>query len=329
MRDAPTNWSDLQTLINQSTQNSDNDTQPQTTTATITAGQVERCSPSTATRHPPTIHLQKLCHAAPGNVACAVNNSRAVLLVGLNRINGTYSDHLPKSMHGVCPKALVPELHLKKKKRNISLAKSIRTAKAKETKLRAKNRREIVKRAAKYAKEYEHIERTDIYIPEEPKLIFVIRIRGINGVSPKVRKILQLFRLLQINNGVFLRVNKPILKMLNEVQHYVAYGYPNLKTVKELVLKRGYGKVNGQRIPISSNDVIEKQLGRLGIICVEDLVHEIFTVGPNFKKANNFLWPFKLNTPNGGWVKKGNHYVEGGDYGNREDAINKLVRRMN
>ncbi|KAF8374743.1 hypothetical protein PRIPAC_81172 [Pristionchus pacificus] len=29
----------------------------------------------------------------------------------------------------------------------------------------------------------------------------------------------------------------------------------------------------------------------------EDLVHEIFSVGPNFKKANNFLWPFKLSNP--------------------------------
>ncbi|EGD72597.1 ribosomal protein L7 [Salpingoeca rosetta] len=235
----------------------------------------------------------------------------------------------------------VPAMHLKKKARNQRIAKTLRAKKAAETKRRLKNRREIIKRAAKYEKEYEHNERTAMrlnriakktgtfYIPEEPKLLFVIRIRGINGVSPKVRKILQLFRLLQINNGVFLRVNKPILNMLQKVQHYVAYGYPNLKTVRELILKRGYAKINGQRIPISSNDVIEQKLRKCGIMCVEDLVHEIFTVGPNFKKANNFLWPFKLNTPNGGWVKKGNHYVEGGDYGNREDAINKLVRRMN
>lgn len=28
---------------------------------------------------------------------------------------------------------------------------------------------------------------------------------------------------------------------------------------------------------------------------MEDIIHEIFTVGPNFKEVNNFLWPFKLN----------------------------------
>lgn len=36
----------------------------------------------------------------------------------------------------------------------------------------------------------------------------------------------------------------------------------------------------------------------------------------------------QLTTPTGGWRKKTNHYVEGGDFGNREDKINELLRRM-
>jgi large subunit ribosomal protein L7e len=39
--------------------------------------------------------------------------------------------------------------------------------------------------------------------------------------------------------------------------------------------------------------------GKHGVICVEDVIHELFTVGPNFKQVSNFLWPFKLNNPNG------------------------------
>ncbi len=42
-------------------------------------------------------------------------------------------------------------------------------------------------------------------------------------------------------------------------------------------------------------------LGKYGIICVEDLIHEIFTVGPHFKQASNFLWPVKLSAPRGAW----------------------------
>jgi large subunit ribosomal protein L7e len=45
-------------------------------------------------------------------------------------------------------------------------------------------------------------------------------------------------------------------------------------------------------------------------------------------QVTNFLWPFKLSNPTGGFTKKANHYVEGGDFGNREDQINKLLERM-
>merc|ERR1712109_173257 len=205
---------------------------------------------------------------------------------------------------------------------------------------RRKKRVNIFKRAEKYAKEYQDQERDEIrlqrdakkdgnyYVPAEPKLAFVMRIRGINQVSPKVRKVLQLLRLRQMGNGVFIKMNKATTNMLRICEPYITYGSPNLKAVRDLVYKRGFVKVDGNRTPITSNEVIEGKLGKMGIICVEDLIHEIFTVGPNFKYASNFLWPFKLNNPTGGWRKKTNHFVEGGDFGNREDKINELLRKM-
>ncbi len=104
--------------------------------------------------------------------------------------------------------------------------------------------------------------------------------------------------------------------------------YPNLKTVKELVYKRGFGKVNKQRIPLTDNSIIEKALGSSGVICMEDIIHEIFTCGPNFKAVSNFLWPFHLSSANGGFNQKKRHFNEGGDAGNRETKINALVQRM-
>ena len=47
----------------------------------------------------------------------------------------------------------------------------------------------------------------------------------INRVSPKVRKVLQLFRLLQIHNAVFIKLNKATINMLKLIQPYIAYGY--------------------------------------------------------------------------------------------------------
>lgn len=153
---------------------------------------------------------------------------------------------------------------------------------------------------------------------------------SINKISPQPRKILQLLRLLQINNGTFVRLTKATQEMLTIINPYIAYGYPNLKSIRELIYKRGYGKVNKQRVAISDNQIIEENLGKYGIVCVEDLIHEIYTVGPNFKQANNFLWPFKLSNPTGGFHKrKFKHFIEGGDYGNREENINALIRQMN
>ncbi|KAI4486227.1 hypothetical protein M0802_012466, partial [Mischocyttarus mexicanus] len=234
----------------------------------------------------------------------------------------------------------VPESVLRKRKSREEVKAARLQTSIKQRANRYKKRKVIFKRAENYVREYRTKERDEIrlirqaknrgnyYIPGEARLAFVIRIRGVNQVAPKVRKVLQLFRLKQINNGVFVKLNKATINMLRIVEPYITWGYPNLKSVRELIYKRGFAKINRERIPITSNSIIEKKLGRSGIICMEDLIHEIFTVGQKFKYASNFLWPFKLNTPNGGWRKKTNHYVEGGDFGNREDKINELLRRM-
>jgi large subunit ribosomal protein L7e len=139
------------------------------------------------------------------------------------------------------------------------------------------------------------------------------------------------------NSGVFVRLTKATMEMLRIVEDFIAYGYPNLKSVRELVYKRGYAKVRTtknaypQRIALTDNAIIEENLGQYGIVCMEDVIHEVYTVGPNFKQVSNFLWPFKLSSPNGGFRprKFRGNYVEGGDLGNREDKINALIRQMN
>jgi len=77
-----------------------------------------------------------------------------------------------------------------------------------------------------------------LYVPAEKKLVFVVRIKGINKIDPKKRKTLQLLRLLQINNGVFIRLTKATMEMLKIVEPFVAYGYPNQKSVRELIYSK-------------------------------------------------------------------------------------------
>jgi len=235
----------------------------------------------------------------------------------------------------------VPESVLKKRKTLTEIRArraSIAAFTAKKNKV---TRGLIFKRAEKYVKEYRAKENAEIrskrqaknngnfHVPDEPKVAFVTRIRGINRVAPKTRKILQLLRLPQVHNGVFIRLNKATSNMLRLVEPYITYGTPSLKSVRELLYKRGHGKVDKQRIPLTDNKIIENVLGKHDIICMEDLIHEIYTCGPHFKEASNFLWPFKLSSPLGGFTKKRIHFAEGGDAGNREELINELIQRMN
>ncbi|WVF67936.1 hypothetical protein IAT40_002698 [Kwoniella sp. CBS 6097] len=235
----------------------------------------------------------------------------------------------------------VPETLLKKRRTNEATREAKLAAAAEAKKARQAKRKVIFKRADEYVKEYVQHEKEEIrlkrearktgdfYVEAQPKVYFVVRIKGISKIAPKPKKILQLLRLLQINNGVFIRVTKATTQMLNLVNPYITYGEVNLKAIRELVYKRGYAKVDGQRIPITDNTIIEKQLGKFGIICIEDLVHEIATCGPNFKQVTSSLWPFKLSNPNGGWrPRKFIGYVEGGDTGNREKAMSTLVHQM-
>lgn len=243
--------------------------------------------------------------------------------------------------------AAVPESVLKKRRTAEKVAAVQRTA-AKKAKTAGKiAKKEYFKRAEKYAAEYRETARHTVeakraarkegkfYVPAAAKVAFVVRIRGINGLAPKVRKVLQLLRLRQIHNGVFIKLNYSTLRMLQRVEPYITYGYPNLKTTRELIYKRGFAKVGSRakgwsRLPLSDNRVIEANLSKQNIICMEDLIHEIYTVGPSFKQANQFLWPFKLNSPKGGFSKKGKliHVCEGGEAGNRGELMDRFVRKM-
>merc|ERR1712054_51236 len=243
---------------------------------------------------------------------------------------------------GAIPMAPTPEPDniTKKKARDENLSAEKAAAAADARKARKEKRVAAYKSAEKYVKEYRALAKQRVrlhrqakaagnhFVDAEAKLLFVVRIRGLADMHPKTKKIMQIMRLRQMNMGVFMKVSKAATEMLTRVEPYVSYGYPTLKSVRDLIYKRGYGKIQHNRIPLNDNAVVEKGLGKYGIMCMEDLVHEIFTVGPNFREANNFLWPFKLRPAKGGQAKKRKGFCEGGQAGNREDLMNKLIANM-
>ncbi|ELW63128.1 60S ribosomal protein L7 [Tupaia chinensis] len=112
----------------------------------------------------------------------------------------------------------------------------------------------------------------------------------------------------KIFSSTFAKLNKASINTLRIVEPYIAWGVPK---------------------PEVNNFLIAQSFGKFDIICMADLIREIYTVGKCFKEANNFLWAFKLSSSRSGMKKTTTYFVEGGDSGNREEQINRLTRRMN
>jgi large subunit ribosomal protein L7e len=163
------------------------------------------------------------------------------------------------------------------------------------------------------------------------KMVFVIRIRDPNGMPQKVKKILNGMKLKSINEGVFLRYDATTRKQLHLIEPWVTYGMPSKAIVEDLLRRRGYGKIDGKRIPLSDNVIVEKALGEVtdgSVICVDDMVHELCAVGDLFKIVNSFLWAFHLAAPRSKFQKQKLNFKDGGDYGDRGEEIDDLIRQM-
>lgn len=124
------------------------------------------------------------------------------------------------------------------------------------------------------------------------KLLLVMRHAGKKIFDETTNKIMNALNLNQRHKAVFLENNKEIQILLKVIEPFVVYGYPNIAIIRELIFKKGFARINGKKTAIQSNTMIEEHLGNVGIICLEDIIHEIFTVGPNFKAVNEFLCAF-------------------------------------
>lgn len=144
----------------------------------------------------------------------------------------------------------------------------------------------------------------------EPKLVFVIRIDPQNktrDIPAKANAVLEVLRLTEPNMGVFVKMTSTVLPALKLVAPYIVVGKPSLASVRELFQKRacvpGFDEdQNEVLVKLDNNQAVEDKFGDdFGYICIEDLVHEIVTLGDNFKTINHWIAPFKLTAPVNGW----------------------------
>lgn len=149
----------------------------------------------------------------------------------------------------------------------------------------------------------ESLTKEKIVYDGEPTLLFVIRVKGPTAVKipQKAFKILSLLRLVEVNTGVFVKLTEQVYPLLKIVAPYVVIGKPSLASIRSLIQKRSrilHKRADDDQekeIVLNDNNIVEERLGDEGIICIEDIIHEIATLGESFAKCNFFLLPFKLN----------------------------------
>ena len=74
--------------------------------------------------------------------------------------------------------------------------------------------------------------------------------------------------------------------------------------------------------------IIESKFGDKGLLCLEDVVKQMFEAGTHFELLNEFMFPFKLSAPKGGFRRIKTSFEKNGSWGCRKEKINSLIRKI-
>lgn len=177
------------------------------------------------------------------------------------------------------------------------------------------------------------VTKTDIkkMVPKEDvKLIAVVRIRTADGIGKLALAAMRKLNVLKMYECSLVRYDDKSHRLLKACEPYVTWGAPDVRTIRDLITKRGHANKNGKKMVLNSNAAVEEAFGNDDMLAIEDLISELVTIGPNFEKVHKFLAPFQLASA-GGTMKKADqvkHFAVGGHNGDRGEKINELIRKM-
>ena len=139
-----------------------------------------------------------------------------------------------------------PEGLRKKEERDSKISAALKEQREKRRVANKTKRQELLKRIQAHEAAYKKSQDDEtaarrqakltgqIHVPAQPKVAFVIRIRGVNKLDPRTVRILRLLRLRQLHNGAFVRINKATTNLLRRVEPYITFGYMSNNSVTHL-----------------------------------------------------------------------------------------------
>ncbi len=152
-------------------------------------------------------------------------------------------------------------------------------------------------------------------------MIAAIRIRGHVNVNRDVEATMVMLHLTRANHCSLIKENPSYLGMLQKVKDYITFGTISAETLAELIAKRG--KLVGD-VPITDEIVKENtEYDSIG-----KFAEAVISGDADFRDLPDVKTLFRLHPPIKGHRSIKRHFTTGGALGNREEAINDLIRRM-
>eukprot|EP00922_Rhytidocystis_sp_ex-Travisia-forbesii_P069402 GHVS01103556.1.p1 GENE.GHVS01103556.1~~GHVS01103556.1.p1 ORF type:complete len:440 (+),score=85.15 GHVS01103556.1:148-1467(+) len=210
----------------------------------------------------------------------------------------------------------------------------------------------------------EDVEQEEIRIIREDfvrvsrKVVLIVR-NEINDPSRPTLKVLLTLGLRRCYDSVFVPADGVHCEMLNIIHPYVFYGFPTKQTIDNLFLRKAVFKAtprnNNPNAPtdnhtpsissllpslrtpgsndilagagvlaLTDNVIIEQRLGHLGLLCVEDLIDEVWNCGRHFRAIQEELGSFRLCRRR----KVDGVFYRHRCFGNFDASINLLVSKL-
>ena len=159
--------------------------------------------------------------------------------------------------------------------------------------------------------------------------LIAIRICGEKQrIAKEIKDVLHKLGLFRLFSCAFLKNDPVTREALKIVNSYVTYGFVSQENIHEILIRRGKLLEEGKDVRNLDNEAIEAALGSKNILCFEDLVHEITTIGKHFNEVVNFVGNIWLRPSEEVKTKVNKEFSKAGSQGNRGEAINELLRNM-
>lgn len=164
---------------------------------------------------------------------------------------------------------------------------------------------------------------------KEHSPLIIIRIAGqAQRISKEIKTLLARLHLDKMYSAIILFYNKDTLKTVKLIESYVTWGYLKKSKLEELLTKRGSVIIGNNEQNELDNAQIENALGKYGIFCLEDIIHELSIEGKHSKEVMNYLGYFMLAQCDEIKDKVNIAFDKGGNQGFRGDKINALLKKM-